>query len=73
VEKEPRTHVLTEASVPQPKLAKGFGNHAFEGEGDAFVRKKNQGNACSPKPQFCRQNSARASTTMHLKASMTIF
>jgi hypothetical protein len=44
--------VLIEAPAPLPKLAKSIGNHAFEGEGDAFLSKKTQGNACSLKSQY---------------------
>jgi hypothetical protein len=32
--------MLAEAPTPQPNLIKSFGDHAFEGEGDAFSRKK---------------------------------
>jgi hypothetical protein len=32
------------------KLVKSFGHNAFKGEGDAFLRKRTQGNARSPKP-----------------------
>jgi hypothetical protein len=48
--------MLLEASVPQSKLAKGFGKHMFKGEGNAFLSKKNQGNTYSLKPQHYSQN-----------------
>jgi hypothetical protein len=55
------------------KPAKGFDNHVFEGKGDAFLRKNNQGNTCSSKPQHRRQNLPRASATPYLKARVTLF
>jgi hypothetical protein len=36
--------MLAEAPTPQPNLIKSFGDHAFEGEGDAFSREKR----CTP-------------------------
>jgi hypothetical protein len=32
--------LLAEAPASQPKFTKSFGNSVFEGEGDAFLRKR---------------------------------
>jgi hypothetical protein len=48
--------MFVEASAPPSKHSKGFSHRAFECEGDAFARKKNQVNVRSPNPQYSCQN-----------------
>jgi hypothetical protein len=54
------------------KFAMSSGNPTFEGEGDAFSRKRTQRNVGSPKPKRRSQNSPKALATPRLKARVKL-